>query len=83
MARRRPGLLSPMALLRRGALYKGLLGGRRGWMAVGAVVWGPRMLKKAFGRSETIVATEVLKPGQGVLLTTIKPVTRGERRAAR
>lgn len=80
---RRTRLLSPTATLRRGALYKGLLDGRRGWMAVGAVVWGPRLVKKALGRTEQIVAIEVLKPGQALRLEAIKPPTRGERRAAR
>ena len=83
MARRKTRLLSPAAALRRGALYKGLLGGRRGWMAVGAVVWGPRLMKKALGRTERIVATEVLEPGHAIRLEVIEPPTRGERRAAR
>ncbi len=76
-------MLSPTAVLRRRALTKGLLGGSRGWMAVGAVVWGPRLLKKAIGKNEQIVATEVLRPGQTIQLTTIEPATRAERRAAR
>jgi hypothetical protein len=80
---RRPGLLSPVAALRRNGLYKGLLGGSRGWMAVGAVVWAPRLMKKLLGRNEQIVATEVLKPGQAIRLEAIAPPTRRDRRAAR
>ena len=80
---RKPRLLSGTALLRRSALYKGLLGGSRGWMAVGAVVWGPRLMKKALGKNEQIVATEVLRRGQTLQLTAISPPTRAERRAAR
>ena len=64
-------------------MYKGLLGGSRGWMAVGVVVWGPRLMKKALGKNEQIVATEVLRPGQALQLTAISPPTRAERRAAR
>jgi hypothetical protein len=75
--------LSPTAALRRNALTKGLLGGSRGWMAVGAAVYGPRLLKKALGRTEVLVAKEVLKPGQAVCITAIEPQTRAERRAAR
>lgn len=82
MARRR-GLLSPTALLRRSALYKGLLGGSRGWMAVGAVVWAPRLVKRVFGRNEEVVATEVLEPGQFVRLEAIRPLTRRQRKALR
>jgi hypothetical protein len=80
---RRPRLLSPTASLRRNALYKGLLGGRRGWMAVGAVVWGPRLMKKALGRTEQVVATETLEPGQALRIEAIKQPSRDERRAAR
>jgi hypothetical protein len=80
---RRTSALSPFAALRRNALYKGLLGGHRGWMAVGAVVWGGRFVRKAFGRTEKVVATEVLQPGQVLRLEAIAPPTRGERRASR
>jgi hypothetical protein len=80
---RRTRLLSPTANLRRNAIYKGVLGGSRGWMAIGAVVWGPRLMKKALGRSEQIVATERLEPGQALRLEAIKPQTRSERRAGR
>jgi len=52
-------------------------------MAVGAVVWGARFVRKAFGRSEKVVATEVLRPGQVLRLEAIAPLSRGERRAAR
>ncbi len=74
---------SPGAALRRNALYKGFFGGSRGWLAVGAVVWGPRLMKRALGRSEKVVATEVLKPGQALYLEAIPQQTREQRRAAR
>lgn len=80
---RRPSVLSPFALLRRNSIYKGLLGGHRGWVAVGAVVWAPRLMKKLVGRNEEVVVTEVLKPGQALRLEAIARPTRGERRAAR
>ena len=84
MARaRRPSLFSPIALARRSALYKGLLGGNRGWMAVGVVVWGPRLLKKAMGRTEQVLATEKMVAGDTMTLYAIPPPTRKERKAAR
>ncbi len=52
-------------------------------MAVGAVVWGPRLVKKSLGRTEKIIFTEELKPGRALRLEAIRPPTRGERRAAR
>ncbi len=79
----RSRLLSPMLLIRRAALYKGLLGGSRGWLAVGAVLWGRGFLKKMFGKNEEILATEVLKGGQFVRLESLVPPTRRQRRAAR
>ncbi len=79
---RKPSLLSPTAYLRRGALYKGLFGGRRGWMAVGAMLWTPRLLKRLVGRNEEVVAIERLEPGQFVRLEAIAPPTRRERKAA-
>ena len=78
---RRPRLLSPLAALRRNALSKGLLGGRRGWLAIGAVVWAPRLFKRALGRDQETVATEVLKPGQSVCIEAIPQLTRAQRRA--
>lgn len=80
---RRARLLSPTAMLRRSALYKGVFGGHRGWMAVGAVLWGPRILRRVFGKQEEIVAVERLTAGQSVRLESIKPPTRKERKAAR
>jgi hypothetical protein len=80
---RRTRALSPTAALRRNALTKGLFGGSRGWMAVGVAVYGPRLMKKALGRSEQVVATERLEPGQAIRIEAIKAPTRSERRAAR
>jgi hypothetical protein len=74
---------SPTAALRTNALYKGLLGGSRGWLAVGAVVWAPRLMKRMLGRTEKVVATEVLQPGRALYLRAIPQETRAQRRAAR
>jgi hypothetical protein len=79
----RSRLLSPSRLIRRAALYKGLFGGSKGWLAVGAVIWGRGFAKKAFGRNEEVVATEVLKAGQFVRLESLAPPTRKQRKAAR
>jgi len=80
---RAPGLFSPWPGLRRDAIIKGLLGGNRGWMAIGALVWGPVLMRKAFGRTVEIVSTEVIKPGQAVRIEAIRTPTKAERRAAR
>jgi hypothetical protein len=84
MARtRRPSYLSPIAYARRNGLYKGLLGGDRRWLVVGGTLWGMRALRKALGRTETVVTVEKMEPGQWMSLRTIAPPTRRERRAAK
>ena len=79
---RRP-VLSPSYTLRRNALYKGFLGGSRGWILVGVLMYGPRLMKKAFGRTPQYLSTERLEPGQAVRIEAIPPMSRSERRAAR
>lgn len=80
---RRARLLSPTAVLRRSALYKGVLGGSRSWMAVGAVLWGPRILRRVFGKQEEILAVERLTAGQHVRVESLRPLTRAQRKALR
>ena len=79
----RARILSPTIALRRNAVYKGLLGGSRGWMVVGAIVWAPRFIKRVTGRVPEFVAREVLRPGQTVCITAIPRPTPAERREAR
>jgi hypothetical protein len=70
--------------MRRNATYKGLLGGDRKWLTIGLVMfWIPGFFKKAFGRSEEIVAVEKMKVGQTVRLDTVRLPTRRQRRVAR
>jgi hypothetical protein len=52
-------------------------------MAVGVLVWGPRLMKKALGRTEEVVLTEKLVPGQALRIEAIRRPSRDERRAAR
>lgn len=80
---RQPARRGPSALLRQRSLQKGLFGGSRGWMAVGILVWGPRLLKRLFGRREELIATERLRPGQSIQLDAIEPPTRREIKAMR
>jgi hypothetical protein len=82
MPRRRSQLLSPTYWIRRQGLYKGILGGSRGWRVVGITFFATRYLRKTFGRSEEVVSVETLKPGQFASVQAIKPPTRRARRAA-
>ncbi|MBI4884204.1 MAG: hypothetical protein HY826_09140 [Actinobacteria bacterium] len=78
----KPGLLSPSLYLRQRSLHKGLFGGHRGWMVVGVMVWGPRLVKRFLGRQEQLIATERLLPGQSIQLEAHTPLTRRQRKAA-
>ncbi len=82
-SRRTPTLLSPTALLRRNAFHRGLLGGHRGWMVVGAMLWAPRVAKRMFGRNEEIIAVEKLTPGQFVRIEALATPSRREKKLAR
>lgn len=70
-------------LVRRNALKKGLFGGNRVWLGIGAFVWGRKFVKKTFGRNEEYVTTETLTRGHAVRIEAVGPATRRERRAAR
>ncbi len=50
-------------------------------MVIGAMVWVPRLLRRLFGRTPEVVASEVLQPGERLVLTTIPRQTREQRRA--
>ncbi|HZX54240.1 MAG TPA: hypothetical protein VFE86_06150 [Ilumatobacteraceae bacterium] len=77
------GYLSPLPDLRRSAVLKGFLGGNRGWMAIGLILWIPVVVRKSFGRTAETLSTEVLKPGQALRIEAIRTPTKAERRAAR
>lgn len=62
-------------------MYKGFFGGSRGWMAVGVVLWGPRLAQKYFGKHEEFVAVEKLTAGQFVRVESIAAPTRKQRKA--
>ena len=66
--------------LRQGALHKGLLGESRGWRALFFLMFGARMFRKLFGKTEETVLTEKLKPGQVLQLRTLPQKTKADRR---
>jgi len=47
------------------------------------VLWGPKLLKRLFGKTEEVIATEKLVAGQFVRLEALRPPTRRQRKAAR
>ena len=57
--------------LRQGALHKGLLGGSPGWRALFFAIFGVRTMRKMFGKTEEIVATEKVKRGQVLRIAAV------------
>ena len=78
----RPRFATLGTYLRAGAVRKGLIGGSGGWMAIGAVVWGPRLLRRLLGRRPEPTTSVRLDAGDGLEVRTYRPATRRERRAA-
>lgn len=76
-------LFAPTALLRQRSIQRGLFGGSRGWMAIGVLVWLPRIWKRFAGRQEELLATERLQPGQSIQIDAVQPPTRRELKAAK
>jgi hypothetical protein len=76
-----PKLLRPSVILRRNATYKGLLGGQKGWLAVGVVLWSKSFLKRTFGKSEEILTTEKLTKGQFLRIDAVQLPSRRQRKA--
>jgi hypothetical protein len=81
--RRGPSLRKPTAYLRYHAVRKGLWGGSGLWMAIGVLVYVPRVMRRLGGRSEQVVALERLKPGEFVRIEALRTPTRAERKAAK
>lgn len=50
-------------------------------MAVGVVLWVPRLVRKYVGKHEEVIAVEKLLAGQSVCLESIAPPTRTQRKA--
>ncbi len=66
--------------LHRRAQLRGLFGGSKGWTLVWAVIFGARMFKKAITREPQVVYSEVLGPGETVIVRhEVQPTTLAKR----
>jgi hypothetical protein len=69
--------------IREQTVVEGVFGGRKLWLALGAVLWGARALRRASGGTERVVLREVIQPGERIVITQIpRKLPRKERRAA-
>jgi hypothetical protein len=69
--------------LREQSVVEGVFAGRKLWLALGAVLWGFRALRRASGRTEQVVLREVIQPGDRIVISQIpRKAPRKQRRAA-
>lgn len=66
--------------LRTRGIKDGIFAGRRGWMAIGLVMWSGRLLKRLMARSSEPVAVEKLEPGQSITISALAPQEAPRRR---
>jgi hypothetical protein len=52
-------------------------------MVLAVFLWAPRLTRRAFGRTEEVVAVERLRPGQIVRIEALTNLTKAERKAIR
>jgi hypothetical protein len=83
MAKKPAPRKSLVSTLGRAALRRGTFGGQRGYLALPIALQVFRTVRKATTKTPSTIAFEKLKAGQSVTITSITPLTRNERKAAR
>lgn len=58
-----------LGALRRAGIDRGLLGGSRPWLVIGALAWGLRLARWALRRQERVLLLEELAPGERLVIT--------------
>lgn len=64
--------MSIVSYLSRRGLRDGVLGGRRPWLVVGAVVWAVKFLRRISARRPEVVGRETLKSGDRVMVSSVE-----------
>ena len=70
-----------LSYLRTRSLKEGLIRGRRGWFAIGVVLWTVRLVRRISSRSPQIVSKEILRAGETVSISSLEREGRSKRRA--
>ena len=70
-----------LSYLRTRSLKEGLVRGRRGWFAIGVVLWTVRLVRRISCRSPQIVSKEILRAGETVSISSLEREGRSKRRA--
>lgn len=76
-----PRAARPSVIIRRKAIYSGVLGQSTMWKLVAGVMIGRGAIKKIFGKTTEVIDVSKMGPERFMTLTTAKPITR--RRARR
>ncbi|MDQ3758216.1 MAG: hypothetical protein M3394_10250 [Actinomycetota bacterium] len=64
-----------LGLLLRQGIRRGLLGGSRGWLAVGGAALAVRLVRKLGGSEPKVVYHEELKPGEALVIANGRDAT--------
>ena len=75
-----PKLLKPSRLIRRKAMYSGVLGPSTFWKVVAAVVFGQGAIKKFFGKQTEVLDLASLGANRNMVISTAKPLSRKQRK---
>ncbi len=75
-----PRALRPAAIIRRKAIWSGLLGNSQFWRTVALGMVGRSMLRKMFGKEPDTVSVETVGPNNFVAVMGLKPLTRKQAR---
>ena len=67
--------------LRRNAVRRGFVGGRRGWVTVGVLTYGWRVLRRVMRGREETVTLEHLRPGESIVIESVPKERRRGRRS--
>lgn len=76
MARTQGGL---KGIVWRAAVRKGFWGGQRNWMTVFAVIAATKAVRRLAGRTQSVVYTEELLPGQALVITHHADLRHGDK----
>ncbi len=77
-----PRALRPSVIIRRKAIWLGLLGPSRMWKAIAVIVFGQSTIKKFFGKSPEKISTQRIGFNTFVNVINAKPMTKQQQKAA-
>ena len=76
-----PYALRPKVIIRRKAIWSGVLGPSTFWKVVAAWVFGKDSLKKFFGKNVEVITTESIGANQFLNIINVKPTSKKMQKA--